>query len=60
MKKSKVVFFSEGRQTSCSFSLNDQTLDIENDYKYLGVLFSRSGSFFSARKLLAGQAEKAM
>ena len=35
-------------------------LDIENDYKYLGVLFSRSGTFFSAKKLLAGQAENAM
>ena len=36
-------------------------LDIENEYKYLWVLFSRSGSFFAAKKkLLADHAEKAM
>ena len=50
IKKSKVVIFAKGRQARYSFSLNDQTLDIENDYKYLGVLFSRNGSFFSAKK----------
>ena len=60
IKKSKVVVFAKGRQAQYSFSLNDQTLDVEKDYKYLGMLFSRSGSFFSATKLLAGQAEKAM
>ena len=58
--KSKVVIFAKGRQARYSFVLDDQTLDIENEYKYLGVLFSRSGSFFAAKKLLAGQAEKAM
>ena len=35
-------------------------LDIESDYKYLGVLFSKSGSFYSAKKELVNQAEKAM
>ena len=60
IKKSKVVIFAKGRQARYSFVLDDQTLDIENEYKYLGVLFSRSGSFFAAKKLLAGQAEKAM
>ena len=40
--------------------LNDQILDIESDYKYLGVLFRKSGSFYSAKKQLVNQAEKAM
>ena len=60
IKKSKVVIFAKGRQAHYSFVLDDQTLDIENEYKYLGVLFSRSGSFFAAKKLLVGQAEKAI
>ena len=60
IKKSKVVIFAKGRQAHYSFVLDDQTLDIENECKYLGVLFSRSGSFFAAKKLLAGQTEKAM
>ena len=60
IKKLKVVIFAKGRQARYSFVLDDQTLDIENEYKYLGVPFIRSGSFFAAKKLLAGQAEKAM
>ena len=60
INKSKVVIFSKGRQANYSFVLNDQTLDIESDYKYLGVVFSKSGSFYSAKKQLVNQAEKAM
>ena len=60
INKSKVVIFSKGRQANYSFVLNDQLLDIESDYKYLGVLFSKSGSFYSAKKQLVNQAEKAM
>ena len=30
------------------------------EYKYLGVLFCRGGSFYSTEKHLASQAEKAM
>ena len=37
-----------------------KALDVENDYKYLQVLFSRSGSFFSAKNFLAGQVETVM
>ena len=60
INKSKVIIFSKGRQANYSFVLNDQILDIESDYKYLGVLFSKSGSFYSAKKQLVNQAEKAM
>ena len=44
-KKSKVV-----RQANYSFVLNDQIIDIESDYKDLGVLFSKCGSFYSVKK----------
>ena len=61
INKSKVVIFSKGRQANYSFvlnMLNDQILDIESDYNYLGVLDSKSGSFYSAKKQLVNQAER--
>ena len=60
INKSKVVIFSKGRQANYSFVHTDQTMDIERDYKYLGMLFSKSGSFYSAKKQLANQAEREM
>ena len=35
-------------------------MDIESDYKYLGVLFSKIGYFYSTKEQLANQAEMAM
>ena len=60
INKSKAFIFSKCRQANYSFVLNDQTLDIESDYKYLGVLFSKSGSFYSTKKQQVNQAEKAV
>ena len=33
-----------------NFTINDDRIEVESEYKYLGVLFSRSGSFFNDEK----------
>ena len=43
-----------------SFQLNNDVLEVIGEYKYLDVLFSRSGSFHATKKHLASQAEKTM
>ena len=58
--KTKVLFFSRGRQRRRSFHFNDVSLDTVNEYKYLGILFNRSGSFFKTKQDIAKQATKAM
>ena len=35
-------------------------LEVVSEYKYLGILFSRSGSFSAAKKYIAKQATRAM
>ena len=48
--KSKIVVFSKGRPSNFNFTLNNQPLETVNEYKYLGVLFSRTGSFYKNKK----------
>lgn len=43
-----------------SFTLGGQNIEIKDSYKYLRVIFSKSGSFLNARKHIAEQARKAM
>ena len=50
MIKSMVIVFSKGRHLNYSFILNENNIEAGNEYKYLGVLFSRSGSFFRGYK----------
>lgn len=58
--KSKVVIFSKGRpKTNYCFYLNNVQLEIVNQYKYLGIFVSRSGSFFATKKHVAEQAKRA-
>ena len=58
--KSKVVIFSKGRpKTNYCFYLNNVQLENVNQYKYLGIFVSRSGSFFSTKKHVAEQAKRA-
>ena len=40
--------------------LNNDILEVVGEFKYLGVLLTRSGSFYANKKHLASQAEKAM
>ena len=43
-----------------NFTLNSEPLDIVSEYKYLGIYFSKGGSFLSTKTLIANQASRAM
>ena len=60
--KTKVLIFSKGRpKQNLHFFYDDSELEIVNEYKYLGILLSRSGSSFSQnKKYLAQQANKVL
>jgi hypothetical protein len=60
MSKSKIMFFGSNKPDYVPFPLDGKPLELVKEYKYLGVVFSSSGSFLSARKSLASQANKAM
>ena len=57
VQKSKVVIFSKGRPPrNLRFVYNGNELEIVDEFSYLGILYSRTGSFTKAKK---SQAEKA-
>ena len=58
--KTKVLIFSSGRQVNFNFTYKNETVDIVDEYKYLGIMFGRSGSFLKAKAHLANQATRAM
>ena len=59
--KTKIVIFSSGRlPRNFSFTYNGNELEIVNELTYLGLNFSRTGSFMSAKKILVKKANKAM
>ncbi|MEW8152430.1 MAG: reverse transcriptase family protein [Candidatus Thiodiazotropha endolucinida] len=58
--KSKVIIFGSRGKQSASFKIGPNTLEIVDNYKYLGVFFAKSGSFLAARKHIAAQARKAL
>ena len=58
--KTKIVIFSGGRQRNYNFTYKNETIEIVKDYKYLGIMFSRSCSFLTAKKHISNQAKKAM
>lgn len=60
VKKTKVMIFSKGPAPKCSFMYNSDTLEVVKEYNYLGIIFSRSGSFCKAKKHLCTQSQKAM
>ena len=43
-----------------NFTLNSDPLDIVSEYKYLGIYFSKGGSFLSTKTHIANQASRAM
>ena len=60
-EKTKVVVFSRSRYPqNYSFSINESILEITNEYKYLGLLLQRNGTYKKAATTLAGQANKAL
>ena len=44
--KTKIMYF--GRKGSYNFSMNNENVEIVNNFKYLGVVFSRNGKFSDA------------
>ena len=59
--KTKVLIFSKGiTKQNLHFFYDDSELEIVNEYKYLGILLSRNGSFSQNKKYLAQQANKAL
>ncbi|XP_067660315.1 uncharacterized protein [Haliotis asinina] len=61
LEKTKVVIFSKGYcKKKYNFTLNGTTIDISNEYIYLGVLFTGNGRFVKAIKRISVQANKAM
>lgn len=45
----KQKLFSKGRQPKYVFSYNGLPIEIVKEFNYLGVIFSRTGSFFKAK-----------
>ena len=62
IKKSKVMIFSHAGKmhTDHKFSYLNHTLEMVQDFTYLGVTFSASGSFMKAAQNLRETANKAM
>ena len=58
--KTKIVIFSSGKLKQYNFLLNGLNIEVTNEYKYLGIYFTRGGSFAKAKKHIADQANKAM
>ena len=58
--KSKVIVFGSRLNKPFQFKLGPNDLETVDSYKYLGVFFSKSGSFLNASKHIAEQARKAL
>ena len=60
-EKTKDIIFSYSRlNKDLHFYLNNTELEILNEFRYLGVQFSRTGSFNIAKKHTAEQTNKAL
>ena len=60
LTKTNVVIFNSRTNKNMTFTLGGQNIAINDTYKYLGIIFSKSGSFLNARKHIVEQANKAM
>lgn len=60
VEKTKIMIFGSKSNNQHRFKIGNSNLEIVNTYKYLGIYFSRSCSFATAKKHLITQAEKAL
>lgn len=60
VEKTKILIFSKGPLAKRHFYYNESIIENVKEFKYLGIVFSRSGSFCKAKKHLCEQAQKAM
>lgn len=58
--KTKVVIFGARTTDRYRFVLDGENLEIADNFKYLGIFFSKSRSFLKARKHVLEQARKAL
>ena len=58
--KTKIIIFSKGEAIRYVFTMNSNDIEIVNEYKYLGVLFSSNNSFTTTKKHIAEQGSRAM
>ena len=59
-EKTKIVVFSPGKQKTYRFMFDGLEIELTNEYKYLGVYFTRGGAFAKAKQHIAEQANKAL
>ena len=61
ISKTKVLIFSRGRNlNNQKFYFKGTELEVVNEYKYLGIFLSRTGSYIKTKKHIADQANKAL
>ena len=60
LNNTNIIVFGCRNPASFSFKFSNKNIEITNEYKYLGLIFTSNGSFFTARKHLVAQAKKAM
>ena len=61
VSKTKIVIFGRGRPNeNLHLFFENNEIIIVSEYKYLGIILSRSGSFRSNKKYIAEQANKAL
>ena len=60
INKTKILIFGSRKKPNFQFKIDDTIIEIVDRYKYLGIVFSQSGSFLNARKHIVQQAKKAM
>ena len=54
------MIFSKDRVLNYDFTIDGVSVEVVSEYKYLGVLFSRGGSFLAMKKHIARQASMAV
>ena len=59
-EKSKTIIFGSRSKKTPQFKIGSNVVEIVDHYKYLGIYFSKSGSFLYARKHIAEQARGAL
>ena len=48
--KTKIMIFAKGRPLNKTFYFDNKVIEVVKEFKYLGIIFSRSGSFNRANK----------
>jgi hypothetical protein len=59
VEKTKIVVFGS-RRCNINFKINSNNVEIVDQYKYLGIVFKKTGNFLTAKTTIMNQAKKAM